>query len=320
MSFICYLQPSFGFIQPSSLILHPFNTMTFYPHFQRSFSGGGFISPQYLFNTGNADAIADALGIQTDVSPPTVCSVSIVTDLADGRIKPHQGVKPQDVGVLQPGKQYQLSPDPMPTPQSILDGSYLHHHRDVVVIVPRLPKHRGSPSLSSIVFSVDGKPGPYVSDLVHDRVAVDNASDMVFRDRIWKQTSLTIDVSLFLFTCVSSLTDSYQWPGVSMPAEYISCVDKENGHLTRMQVANMVALRVHNVIMIGRNGSAFVCRYTFMKSLEAKRAWLLEMGSPNNQRRHQSLGLEKDRLSGRKTYGHQLLQEDLDSCSCRISD
>ena len=92
----------------------------------------------------------------------------------------------------------------MPTPQSILDGSYLHHRRDIVVIVPRLPKHCGAPSLPSIVFSVDGKLGPCVSDLVYDRVTVDNASDFVFQDRFWKQTSLTVDVSLFFSLVLSS--------------------------------------------------------------------------------------------------------------------
>ena len=119
-------------------------------------------------------------------------------------------MKAKDVGTLQPGKQYQLSHDPIPTPQSILDGSYataienLHKHRDVVIIVPRLSKYCGSPSLPSITFSVNGQLGPRVLDLVQDRVVVDQAFDLIFWDRLWKQTSLTIDVGFFLLCLLDS--------------------------------------------------------------------------------------------------------------------
>ena len=109
------------------------------------------------------------------------------------------GIKLSDVGNLQTGKEYRLSQHPIPTPQSILDGSYLAALErsqlcpDVIVIVPRLPKHCGVPSLPSVVFSMNGRAGPYISDLIVNAV-VDNAADLVFQDRIWKQTSLTIDV------------------------------------------------------------------------------------------------------------------------------
>jgi hypothetical protein len=110
------------------------------------------------------------------------------------------GIKLRDVGTLQPGTQYQLSQHLIPTPQSILDGTYLaalegsQQRPDNVLVVPRLPKHCGAPSLPSIIFSVNGRAGPYISDLVVDDAAVDDPSDLVFRDRVWKQTSLTIDV------------------------------------------------------------------------------------------------------------------------------
>jgi hypothetical protein len=45
---------------------------------------------------------------------------------------------------------------------------------------------------------------------------------------------------------------------VNTQAEYISCVDKENRNLTRLQVAEVVALRVHEVIMTGQDGQPFV--------------------------------------------------------------
>lgn len=198
--------------------------MASYPqcNFDGSMVEGGYISPHFL-DIRNA---ASGWTSQNDDLP-----------------KPYPGIKLRDVGTLETGKEYQLSQDPIPTPQSILDGSYLaalersKQCPDVVIIVPRLPKHCGAPSLPSITFSVTGRTGPYVSDLALDNVVVDSPADLVFQERVWKQTSLTID-----------------WPGVATRAEYIPCVDKENHDLTRMQVAKIVALRVHEVIMTGRDG------------------------------------------------------------------
>ena len=114
-----------------------------------------------------------------------------------------QGIKLQDVGSLQAGARHQLSRDPIPTPQSILDGSYQaalqSNERDVVTYVPRLPQHSGAPSLPSIVFCVNGKPGPYLNDITKKRVILDGAYDLVLKDRVWKQTSLTIDVRRVFF-------------------------------------------------------------------------------------------------------------------------
>jgi hypothetical protein len=127
--------------------------------------------------------------------------VKVASDLdLQAQQLPDSGIKLADVGTLQPDKEYRLSQHPIPTPQTILDGSYLaaversQQCPDVVVVVPRLPKHCGAPSLPSIIFSVNGRAGPYISDLVLDNVVVDNPSDLVFQDRVWKQTSLTIDV------------------------------------------------------------------------------------------------------------------------------
>ena len=113
----------------------------------------------------------------------------------------NRGAKLQDVGSLEPGRQHQLSQDPVPTPQSILDGSYSaalatnEAHRDVVTYIPRVPEYCGKPSLQSIIFTVNGRPGPYLKDVIKGRVILDGAYDTVFREFSWKQTNLTIDVS-----------------------------------------------------------------------------------------------------------------------------
>jgi hypothetical protein len=173
--------------------------MASYP--QHTFFGNiaesGFISPQYL------EIKSPEMSSSPNDGSPKVRLISYRGQLycIHEFIQPDSGVKFRDVGILQPGKEYQLSQDPIPTPQSILDGSYLaalersRDCPDVIVVVPRLPKHCGAPSLPSIIFSVDGRAGPCVSDLLLDNAVVDHPSDLVFRDRVWKQTSLTINVS-----------------------------------------------------------------------------------------------------------------------------
>jgi len=108
-----------------------------------------------------------------------------------------------DIGNLKPGYRQELFYNLLPTPQSIIDGTYTEAlkefrcYRDVVLIVPRLPKYLDEPSLPSITFSHDGRPGPYITDLVQAKVKLDQASDSVFLDQGWRQMSLTIDVSSF---------------------------------------------------------------------------------------------------------------------------
>ena len=176
--------------------------MTFYPQYSLhgNMADGGYISPQFL------DIRSGELAKDQDDGTPFGKVRLPITD-AYHIYKFGQadtGIKLRDVGTLQPGEEYQLSPDLIPTPQSILDGSYLasleksQRCPDIVVVVPRVPVFCGTPSLPSIVFSVNGQAGPYVLDLVSNRVVVDNASDLVFQERVWKQTSLRIDVGHYI--------------------------------------------------------------------------------------------------------------------------
>lgn len=176
--------------------------MTSYPQYSlHGMAGGGYISPQYLDIRSGELAMAQDDGTpfgKVRLSMAEVAYHIYKFDQAD------TGIKLRDVGTLQPGNEFQLSQDLIPTPQSILDGSYgvaLERSQrcpDVVVVVPRLPRFCGTPSLPSIIFSVNGQAGPYISDLVFNKVAVDNPSDPVFQERVWKQTSLTIDVGHFI--------------------------------------------------------------------------------------------------------------------------
>jgi len=153
----------------------------------------------------------------------------------------------------------------VPTPQSILDGSYSaslatsEANRDVVTYVPRSPEYSGGPSLPSIIFTVNGRPGPYLKDVIKGRVTLDGAYDTVFREYSWKQTNFTIDVSFSFPIHFNSFLNalSKQWPGVTTSMEHIQCGDKTH-HSTRTEVAQLVAARVAHLIMAGYNGRPLV--------------------------------------------------------------
>ncbi|KIM49788.1 hypothetical protein M413DRAFT_438920 [Hebeloma cylindrosporum] len=195
--------------------------MSYYQHYQAPINGD-YISPYSLTNVTNAPTTSHSMPMP--------------------HVKVNRGVRLQDVGSLEPGTQHQLSQDPVPTPQSILDGSYSaalafsEANRDVVTYIPRAPEYCGKPTLPSIIFTVNGRPGPYLKDVIKGRVMLDGAYDTVFREFSWKQTSLTID-----------------WPGVTTSAEHITCGDKTH-HSTRTEVAQLVAARVAHLLMTGYNG------------------------------------------------------------------
>lgn len=102
-----------------------------------------------------------------------------------------------DPGALLPGEMHQLSGVVTPTPQSILDGSYVRSQseRDIVIYAPRRPEHMHPPYIPSVLFKVDGKVGPYIKDVMRGRVHLDSSSDKVFEYHAWKQTHWVIDVS-----------------------------------------------------------------------------------------------------------------------------
>jgi len=77
---------------------------------------------------------------------------------------------------------------------------------DTVFYVPRLPEHIGNPSLPPIVFSVNGKPGPYLKDILKQRVTLDNGAETIFKDFAWKQTKIMVDVRFLLCLKLYMLT------------------------------------------------------------------------------------------------------------------
>jgi hypothetical protein len=72
-----------------------------------------------------------------------------------------------------------------------------------------------------------------------------------------------------------------------MPAEYIPCVDKDSRDLTRMQFAKLVALRVHNLITIGKDRKSFVCIFASLAGMGKKLTCKIRNGDVKSlMRRH----------------------------------
>lgn len=149
----------------------------------------------------------------------------------------------EDWGILAPNSTHRLSCDVLPTPQSILDGTYYQalnqpHDQDVVIYLPRRPEWSGKPSVPSILFSVKGKPGPYLRDICRGRVEIDGAYDAVFSHYGFKKTNIRID-----------------WPGVEADAETMSCfMQGEGTPVHRAWVCQVVAGCVTVLMMQGNCG------------------------------------------------------------------
>lgn len=100
-----------------------------------------------------------------------------------------------------------------PTPLSVLNGSFSRalqpsqQKPDVVVIFPRRPEFHGIPSFQSVTFSVNGKIGPYLKDVIKGRVEVDGAGDEIFEGRGWRTTNWMIDVRLRIWLEVFGRSD-----------------------------------------------------------------------------------------------------------------
>ncbi|CAA7260972.1 unnamed protein product [Cyclocybe aegerita] len=221
------------------------------PSFPLQFPHDGYVAPHQLWNNSNTTMTFDNHPSQYPANYPQHQPLQ-------GQYSPnyqHRPVSQQSysqerrgsaslavVGNFTPGMQHQLSSNPLPTPQSILDGTfeaavaYADTNRDVVTYVPRRPEYSGEPSLPSIIFSVHGRPGPFIGDIIDGKVVLDGAYDLVFRDKLWKQTSLTVD-----------------WPGVTSSSGYIPCF-RDNRDLTRTEVAKIVAENVKAIVSTGLSG------------------------------------------------------------------
>lgn len=146
-----------------------------------------------------------------------------------------------DPGALLPGEMHQLSGVVTPTPQSILDGSYVRSQseRDIVIYAPRRPEHMHPPYIPSVLFKVDGKVGPYIKDVMRGRVHLDSSSDKVFEYHAWKQTHWVID-----------------WPGIRNPRELMPCY-KENGEpICLGEIAMIICTGLCAFFMNGKKGRA----------------------------------------------------------------
>ncbi len=97
---------------------------------------------------------------------------------------------------------------PSYTPQEILDGRYtytpppttsdaLAEMNSRLEYVPRSPRYAGyiSQSHPPIQFSVGGRPGPFLEDILRNKITLDGAQDDIFGGA-WRQTKWTFDVCL----------------------------------------------------------------------------------------------------------------------------
>ena len=91
-----------------------------------------------------------------------------------------------------PGIDRHLRHHPTPTPHSVPTGTVLPQER--LIRIPRRPQYRVTPSLHPITFSVRGMPGPYLTDILEDRIQLDGANDAVFERYGWRTTNWLIDV------------------------------------------------------------------------------------------------------------------------------
>ncbi|KAL0061470.1 hypothetical protein AAF712_011693 [Marasmius tenuissimus] len=131
------------------------------------------------------------------------------------------------------------------TPQAVLSGvvpSYAKsesvQHLRKVEYLARRPEHRGRPLTEApVCFSVNGIPGPYLSQLVRGEVAVDRPNDTIFTHLGWSRTSLAFD-----------------FPGFrTLPVARINTlVGSDKRPITRQEFAREVAYRISEMIKEGK--------------------------------------------------------------------
>ncbi|KAF6758347.1 hypothetical protein DFP72DRAFT_1065040 [Ephemerocybe angulata] len=144
-----------------------------------------------------------------------------------------------DFSALTPGWVHQLNADATPSPQSIIDGTFeqANAQRDMVIYVLRRPEHSGPPSIEPILLAVNGKPGPYIKDIVKRNVVLDGADDKILEERVWRQTWWMID-----------------WPGCSTKREAISLYAENGDPITRAQFIEAICASLCDFFVAGRKG------------------------------------------------------------------
>ncbi|PPQ73576.1 hypothetical protein CVT24_007462 [Panaeolus cyanescens] len=156
-----------------------------------------YYEPNYYAGQGYVDPSALSLQPQQyNPSPPN----SRIPPTSPNNLITIQHIESRSA--LTPGHIYTLhKPVRQPLPHELIDGTWRDRTAreqlpDRVQIAPRAPEHTGDASLPSVSFSVRGGLGPYLRDLMTQRVVVDQPRDRVFanpQSEHWKQTVLKID-------------------------------------------------------------------------------------------------------------------------------
>ncbi|KAK1236427.1 hypothetical protein PQX77_000308 [Marasmius sp. AFHP31] len=139
----------------------------------------------------------------------------------------------------QHGQQYHYTPEAVLTGAipSYAKSEFTQHLRKVEYLARR-PEHCGRPFTEApICFSVNGVPGPYLSQLVRGEVVVDRPNDPIFAHLGWSRTSLAFD-----------------FPGLrTLPVARINTLVESDKHpITRQEFAREVAYRISEMIREGK--------------------------------------------------------------------
>ncbi|KAH6899159.1 hypothetical protein BKA70DRAFT_1314545 [Coprinopsis sp. MPI-PUGE-AT-0042] len=115
--------------------------------------------------------------------------------------------------------------------ESILDGTFARFQA-----AGKDPAYQGEPSIPSILFSTDGKPGPSIKELLN-MVHVDNADDThSFAVHGWRKT---------------------YWPGCATSSELLQLSDDQGKHVTSWVASQLhLLIRIYNFLMNAPEGEA----------------------------------------------------------------
>ncbi|KAK1232539.1 hypothetical protein PQX77_004297 [Marasmius sp. AFHP31] len=201
------------------------------------------------------------------------------------------GISPQalvkrpasDAASLAPGihliPTIQSSPFRQMTPQEVMTAfvprvqSPTSNAMRRVQYLDRSPEYQGRSMVEPVVFSVHGDPGPYLSQLVAERVSVDDSSDLVFA----RWGNPRIDIAL-------------DFPGIVLKRRL------PRGLFTRQDLAKELALQVLTLINDGRHelkGSV----------LPRSRKFLQNLGSGKERWRWDQINTGRLRLISANLYG-----------------
>ncbi|KAJ8074091.1 hypothetical protein PM082_012383 [Marasmius tenuissimus] len=179
------------------------------------------------------------------ISPQALVKVGSASLRLLWKVDNIQQQRPSDVASLSPGihllPAIQSSPFRQLTPQEIMTTFVPHAQLPTsnamrrVQYLERCPDFRGSSIEAPVTFTVHGDPGPYLWQLVTDKVSIDGPRDLVFAN--WGKPRL--DVAL-------------DFPGIVLKQRIQAKLGTERRSFTRQEFAKELAMHIFMMINDGR--------------------------------------------------------------------